>query len=210
MGYPQARHAAALEHEKAFWRRTVGTAGWHGAMLRADRELARHFEAVLAKYVPPPRRRVLQVGPAGRDAIHFMDAGLARFAVDPLVRFYRRELGLPAEGVAEAAALGEALPFRDGACDGLVCVNVLDHTWQPDRVLAELHRVLRPGGALFPGVDVREPGDGGAVDAIHLWRFDRDDVERRVEAAGFTLHERELHEHGKPTDARWFWLVATA
>jgi SAM-dependent methyltransferase len=40
----------------------------------------------------------------------------------------------------------EALPFLDGAFDAVLCVNVLEAV--PDRTgaLAEMHRVLRPGG----------------------------------------------------------------
>jgi SAM-dependent methyltransferase len=43
----------------------------------------------------------------------------------------------------------ESLPFRDG-CFGLVfCQQLIEHVVFPERVLAEIARVLRPGGILF-------------------------------------------------------------
>ena len=41
------------------------------------------------------------------------------------------------------------LPFPDRAFDALVNIVVLEHTRQPDVVLAELGRVLKPGGRLL-------------------------------------------------------------
>lgn len=41
------------------------------------------------------------------------------------------------------------LPFADGAFDGIVCTETLEHTEQPDAAAQELHRALRPGGLLL-------------------------------------------------------------
>jgi SAM-dependent methyltransferase len=51
------------------------------------------------------------------------------------------------------APLG-ALPFADGSFDHVLCLDVLEHlTYQEQPgALAELHRVLRPGGELFVSV----------------------------------------------------------
>lgn len=38
------------------------------------------------------------------------------------------------------------LPFEDAAFDYVVCTEVIEHTTQPSRAVAELARVLRPGG----------------------------------------------------------------
>ncbi len=44
------------------------------------------------------------------------------------------------------AASGEQLPLPDQSVDCVVCVDVLEHVRSVDRVLDEIHRVLRPGG----------------------------------------------------------------
>ena len=48
---------------------------------------------------------------------------------------------------AERAAAA-SLPFADGEVDAVVCTLVLCTVPQPDAVLAEARRVLRPGGRL--------------------------------------------------------------
>jgi len=41
------------------------------------------------------------------------------------------------------------LPFRDAAFDLVVCANSFHYFRRPSRVLAEVHRLLRPGGTLI-------------------------------------------------------------
>lgn len=43
----------------------------------------------------------------------------------------------------------ESLPFAGASFDTILCTEVLEHVREPERVLAECCRVLRPGGWLF-------------------------------------------------------------
>ena len=45
-----------------------------------------------------------------------------------------------------AGGAAEALPFHAGAFDVVFCSEVIEHVPDPDRLVAELRRVLRPGG----------------------------------------------------------------
>ena len=45
----------------------------------------------------------------------------------------------------------EVLPFPDGAFDRVVAVTVLCFVHEPDRAIAEMARVLKPGGRLVVG-----------------------------------------------------------
>jgi glycosyltransferase involved in cell wall biosynthesis/SAM-dependent methyltransferase/uncharacterized protein YbaR (Trm112 family) len=46
-------------------------------------------------------------------------------------------------------ALGERLPFRDASFDAVVLATSLDHAVDVDAALAEVRRVLRPGGEVY-------------------------------------------------------------
>lgn len=72
---------------------------------------------------------------------------------------------------------GEQLPFADAAFDGVVCCLVIEHTSDPDRVLAEVARVLVTGGRFLLLINhpiVQGPGSGLVDDVIlgeRYWRI---------------------------------------
>jgi SAM-dependent methyltransferase len=66
---------------------------------------------------------------------------------DGLAEFIRLDVdpGHPVDVVADATAL----PFRAGTLDRVASNSVLEHIAYPHQVLAECHRVLRPGGVML-------------------------------------------------------------
>ncbi len=69
----------------------------------------------------------------------------ARDAIDA-ARAHARAAGLR---IGYDTGLGEALPYSDASFDAVVCVDVLEHVADLDLVLAQVARVLRPGGLFF-------------------------------------------------------------
>lgn len=93
----------------------------------------------------------------------------------------------------------DRLPFADGSFDAVVLDNVLEHLAEPQPLLAEIRRVLVPGGRLLIGV----PGPRGyACDADHKVFYDAADLERVLGEAGFP---RRLIFHAPWKSA---WLAA--
>jgi ubiquinone/menaquinone biosynthesis C-methylase UbiE len=91
-------------------------------------------------------RRVLDVGCGPVGLIHFLPQAAERVRLDPLLHMYEEKLPLPGWSMAAA---GEQLPLADRSMDIAICFNALDHMRDPAAALAEIARVLRPGGTLL-------------------------------------------------------------
>lgn len=123
---------------------------------------------------------------------------------DPHMR-RRLEAKLPpalAARVELSAGSLDALPFDDGAFDVVVGMLVLCSVRDPARALAEVRRVLRPGGRLVFLEHVRADEHAGQRLLQHcvqpLWRWIAGNchltrpTERLIRAAGFTVEEAVL------------------
>ena len=49
----------------------------------------------------------------------------------------------------DIVANAEQLPFADGSVDAIVCESLLEHVPNPQKIVDEMYRVLRPGGAMY-------------------------------------------------------------
>jgi len=59
--------------------------------------------------------------------------------------------------IAYDVGVGEALPYDDASFDAVVCVDVLEHVADLNRVLSEVARTMRPGGLLLFDTINRNP-----------------------------------------------------
>jgi SAM-dependent methyltransferase len=99
----------------------------------------------------------------GIDLYDYSHLGLPSFKTELLERFDRhRSALLPVASLARMADRGalertverctfatvnaEQMPWRDGYFDFVFSLNVMEHVGHPERVIAEISRVLRPGG----------------------------------------------------------------
>lgn len=115
-----------------------------------------------------PDARVLEVG-SGAHGLIFFFGSPGGVGVDPLAAHYRSLFPFWQGRAPTLAAAGEALPFPAGAFDVVLCDNVIDHAERPADIVAELVRVLAPGGLLYFTVNVHHPLYGAASRLHGLW-----------------------------------------
>lgn len=89
--------------------------------------------------VPGEHLRVLDVGGRIQPYRPLVEDRLEQYvAIDPQL-----------EGLLDAVAAGEQIPFRENTFDIVFCTQVLGYVSDPSKVITEMHRVLRPGGVLI-------------------------------------------------------------
>jgi SAM-dependent methyltransferase len=77
-----------------------------------------------------------------------------------------------------------AIPVEDGRFDRILFNQVLEHVPDPARVLAELHRVLKPGGRIFCSAPLFFPEHQQPYDYFRYTRFA---LRKLFEEAGFDV-----------------------
>lgn len=105
------------------------------------------------KALEPARGRLLIVGSGqGHDLAHLPPGVTSVVAVEPDASMRRRagaRIAAARVPVQSVAAVGEALPVRDGSVDTVLCALVLCSVDDPATVVAELRRVLADDGTLL-------------------------------------------------------------
>jgi SAM-dependent methyltransferase len=144
------RWQRAQEHERTFWQE------------RGD------VAAILAKRKPVYAGAIERIGAMLPESPVVVDVGSGptcwgrffpgtRIYIDSLMAGYPARWGGESPEGFPAAAMGEALPLRDDCCDLVVSFNALDHFADPEAMVRECMRVLRPGGLLAISVYVHPP-----------------------------------------------------
>ncbi|HEX9924716.1 MAG TPA: methyltransferase domain-containing protein [Anaerolineae bacterium] len=100
---------------------------------------SRHLFAALKKGIKALRGLVLDVGCGNQPYRAWFDPNHTRLiGLDPDVLDSRPDI----------AALAQRLPFRDNTFDGVFSAQTLEHVAEPWSTMAEIARVLKPGGRL--------------------------------------------------------------
>ena len=155
---------------------------------RQDSRAARLAEQVRDFVRPRGDERALDVG-TGAGALAFALAPLVREVVglDPVPELLELARARSLSNTEFVEGDGTALPFPDGAFDLTGTHRTLHHVAQPERVVAELARVTRPGGQVLV-VDQLAPDDPATAAALHEFETRRDSSHTRL------LTDAELKE----------------
>ena len=122
-------------------------------ILRWRREI---FKAWLAA-IPGTNLRVLDIGGRIQPYRPLLESRIARYiAID-----VRRS------PLVDVVALAERIPLSDAEFDLVICTQVLEYIQDPAALIAEVHRILKPGGSLLLSAPAVFPRDSDE----DLWRF---------------------------------------
>jgi SAM-dependent methyltransferase len=167
-----------------------------------ERLIRVYLASVRDFFTAPADRSVLHIAPEKRLARYFLAAGFADYVCgDLFTEGYRHPAYVRNMDVLD-------IPAADGAFDLVLCNHVLEHVPDDHRAMAELYRVLRPGGFAilqvpisadspdtFEDFAVTDPQEReqvfGQFDHVRIYGQDYPD---RLAAAGFTV-ERFAPDH---------------
>jgi SAM-dependent methyltransferase len=157
-------------------------------------------------------RHAFEMYRRGGDVIAFDQDGDELAAVLDLFGAMR-DAGEAPDGAEADIKQGDALslPFVDGEFDRVVAAEVLEHIPDDTTAIAELARVLRPGGTMAVTVPRWLPekvcwalsDDYHEVEGGHVRIYTRDELVRKLESAGLVYDGRD-HAHG--LHAPYWWL----
>ena len=122
-------------------------------ILSSDRWLRNILARVGSRATVRPGMKVLDVGAAqGRTLIALDRRGFEAYGVEPADEARQVACELAArEGchIVIEAGTAESLPFAADTFDLVIATSVMEHVVDLERSLAEIHRVLRPGGMFW-------------------------------------------------------------
>jgi len=80
--------------------------------------------------------------------LYTLDLGCAN---SPYSAYFKNRVGLDIAAGPGVDVVGDAhsLPFADATFEQIFCTEVLEHLHTPERAIAEMSRVLKPGGTLL-------------------------------------------------------------
>ena len=152
-------------------------------------------------------KTVLDLGAGtGKFLPHLRATGAAVIAVEP-VPAMRAQLTQRNPGIEAMAGTAEQIPLADGAADAIVCAQAF-HWFANPAALAEIHRVLKPGGVLGLIWNVRDESVGWVAALTRIMapyeagipRYHSGEWRRLFPAEGFgPLRERHFpNSHTRP------------
>jgi ubiquinone/menaquinone biosynthesis C-methylase UbiE len=136
-------------HEYMYWRKQVDNYG----PLKND-----HYEEIFTTLFEVEKSfyddlKILDMGCGPRGSLEWADNAAQRVGLDPLAEAYQFLIN-GSHAMEYTPDFAESISFDDNHFDILTSINSLDHVDKSDEVIAEMKRVVKPGGHIFITVEV--------------------------------------------------------
>ena len=139
----------------------------------------RRFRVVFDSLDPRSNERILDLGAGpGYYSHRIAERGATPVATD-IARNYLVQI--PSSVTHRVSASAESLPFQRGAFDKVLATEILEHTLNPEAVLSEIARVLKPGGRAV----ITSPSSTSYMDRLY-------ELKAAVHRYEFTEHLQEF------------------
>lgn len=141
------RWDVAQSSEKGYWMQW-NTRSLKDYLENVYRKKLSNLEKKWSKFIQIKKdTKILQIGCGPLDIINYFKNG-KRYSIDPLADFYKERYKIDYNSSNLQKACGESIPFPNNYFELIIINNVLDHTFNPKRVLKEIKRALKREGIL--------------------------------------------------------------
>lgn len=147
MNENKSRWETAQEYEKSWWSNKVFEID-----LEFYERFARDITSLLKPFISINKNTyVLEIGSGAAGIITYLESNY-KYAIDPLESYYStvpKYTAIKDSKIRYSTGMAENLPYDNTYFDLIIIDNVLDHCEKPNKVLQEMHRVLKLGGIIF-------------------------------------------------------------
>jgi len=191
MSETEQRWLTAQTYEKDWWENRIASLDFEFYQAYAE-NLTNELDGILKI---DQKTSILEIGSAAAGILTFLP-GEIRHAIDPLENFYStvpKFVEFRDQRIHYHTMKAESLEFSDQMFDLIICDNVFDHCEDTDRVLQEMHRVLKKGGVVylrlvtyhFWGKLIRVLLEKFQIDKGHPHTFSKSSLSAAVQHNGF-------------------------
>jgi len=143
---------------------------WHHTGTMNDPAEAQRLFADYAQHAAPAGKDLLELGPGQSPRVlqHALRAGAKSVTGLDVADYFE---GSPPAGIQIRIYDGRTMPFDDASCDLVWSTSCFEHIRYPQLTIDECARVLRRGGTMICGIDLKDHYHAAPEDAANHLRY---------------------------------------